>query len=1188
MADERILKVGVYTEESIKNLDNLDKKFVALGKDVDAVEKEIERANRAKSRLGTTQQQLAERTTRTSKTFKELSESVRQTLGFVTSLAGAFTFSTAIQAALKLDSSLDRLKAITGATSKEMRQLEAEVKRVSEIVGKPQTELADSLFTIKQAGFDGSQALNILEASAKASAAGLGETKVIADAVTSVLNLYGRSTISAEKATGIFVLTAREGKVSMDQFEAGLGKVLPVAKSLGIGFDQVSAALATMSRSGVDTKQAAAALASIMDTLAAPSTDAAKALKEAGITVDQLRANLADRGIIAVLGDLKKSFEGNEEGLNRLFPNLRGMTGVLTLVGDKSEEAARIQRELAAETGGSLKKAFEDVNDESLKYDVALQKLNNQLIKIGTENLPAVTIAFGYLDKALTLIRDGTVRVSEGLAKMMNGSIAPLENAKERVQELQDKLDDLESRKGAIIRYSISGDKSALDNLAKESGFADFEAFKKEIDQTKKYLAAARNDVSAETDRALTDLATRLGTKSIEAYKQAAAKVIANDSFFFGLGGLLAGYDRELIERYRRDIDLINTHEADLAAKRKQRAQEAGLTIPKDAPRVGRPGGGRGSPGEQGAGLVVQPRPPSSTKLEDDELSKMKQLIDQYDEFDNKVNQLTKSYSLLQAGVKANAIDSDAASNAYNNMVVDIAKTSTASGTFEQALKQSKIAVSLLDDAMKSHGATADLVQRGYSEMLDGLVNLAGATGTFEQRLTNSRSTIVEISRAVAANGTSAEEAKIGVRNLVEQLAKSSTESGVFATSVANANAVLGVMSEMVKAGALDIENARRIYAELGKTLVELHPNIEQNKLTTEAWNKLLQNGVSPLDAYQMKLRELSNAYRQIVESGGDAEKAQVLFSNSAAEAAKEYRSALDELNPKQQQQQDAIERVAQASSNAFSIMIQGAGSAKDALNGLLKSILDVISQLLILEPLKQAITTGIGAFVGLPSGSQGSQFAPPTNAPAGLASGGIAKPGRHYLVGEEGPELLVGAFEGTSAVLVGKKGPEHIIAPPGGGRVISNRETKEILSAMPEERRLALIDSPAQRRIEKSIDDPVEKRATGGAVTSGKTYMVGEEGPELMLLGNRTAAPQQRQSFKPLVVKVDVQQPKEGSKTIVNVHNYSGNEVTQEKRTNGDGIDVIDIVVGTVTRNIDERGSISKAITRSNRLVRR
>ena len=149
---------------------------------------------------------------------------------------------------------------------------------MSQSVGKGPRELADALFFITSAGLEGEQALRALEAAAKGSAIGLGDTATVADALTSAMNAYGAETLSAEMATAILVATVREGKVEADQLAGSLGKIIPIASEMGVSFDQVGAAIAAMTRLGLDANVSTTGLRALFSGLLQDSPKVRKGL----------------------------------------------------------------------------------------------------------------------------------------------------------------------------------------------------------------------------------------------------------------------------------------------------------------------------------------------------------------------------------------------------------------------------------------------------------------------------------------------------------------------------------------------------------------------------------------------------------------------------------------------------------------------------------------------------------------------------------------------------------------------------------------------------------------------------------------------------------------------------------------------------------------------------------------------
>src|SRR5690606_29051330 len=137
--------------------------------------------------------------------------------------------------------------------------------------GRAPQELAEALYFVRSSGIEGAVALEVLERSAVAAAAGLGDTGAIADAVTSAINAYGAEVITAAEATDVLVATAREGKAEPAELASQMGRLLPVASELEISFSDVGAGLAALSNTGNDAAASATRLGDIMAKLLRPS-----------------------------------------------------------------------------------------------------------------------------------------------------------------------------------------------------------------------------------------------------------------------------------------------------------------------------------------------------------------------------------------------------------------------------------------------------------------------------------------------------------------------------------------------------------------------------------------------------------------------------------------------------------------------------------------------------------------------------------------------------------------------------------------------------------------------------------------------------------------------------------------------------------------------------------------------------
>ena len=333
-----------------------------------------------------------------------------------------------VKMAADFEKSMSQIVGLVGISRDQVQAWQKDIIALSGETAKAPKELAEALFFITSAGLRGQKALDALTASAKASAAGLGDMVAVADAVTSVMNAYAKSNLSAEKATGILVATIREGKLEAASLAGVLGNVIPIASALGVSFDQVGAAIAAMSKLGLNASKAVTSLSAVFSALLKPTSDAEKALRELSkknfgveLSFSNLRKILSGpKGLIRVLQILRKATAGDVAAMGRLIPNVEALKGVLGLVGDSAEDTRKIFAALARETGDSLTKAFKEASETgAFKLAQTMRALNNIALVFGGIILPMIVEPAVKLTEIFVSLRESL----SGLAKPIKTAI---------------------------------------------------------------------------------------------------------------------------------------------------------------------------------------------------------------------------------------------------------------------------------------------------------------------------------------------------------------------------------------------------------------------------------------------------------------------------------------------------------------------------------------------------------------------------------------------------------------------------------------------------------------------------------------------------------------------------------------------------------------------------------------------
>jgi len=298
--------------------------------------------------------------------------------------------------------SMSHISSLVGASGKQMRQYRDSVLAMAQELPIGPKELADSLYFVTSAGFEGAAAMRVLRASAMASAAGLGETQTVADAVTSAVNAYGESALSATRATDVLLATVREGKAEPEELAASIGRVISPAQTLGVTFGQVGGAVASLSLTGLDAAEATTALRGIIMALIKPSKEAQDTLKSLGLSYGQVRASIREKGLLATLEMLRSATKGNDQELAKLFPNVRALNGVLALTGANGDKTAEVMRKVAGAAGDTATAfARAKKNDPSWRWKQLKASAQAAAISIGNELMPVMHDVLGVLSDLL-------------------------------------------------------------------------------------------------------------------------------------------------------------------------------------------------------------------------------------------------------------------------------------------------------------------------------------------------------------------------------------------------------------------------------------------------------------------------------------------------------------------------------------------------------------------------------------------------------------------------------------------------------------------------------------------------------------------------------------------------------------------------------------------------------------------
>jgi len=295
-------------------------------------------------------------------------------------------FKSIITPAVAFESQLAEVSTMLDKTAMSiLPEYEKGLRRMSVEFGESTETLSKGLYDILSASIPPAKALNVLEVSAKAATAGITDTGVAADAITTIINAYGLSAEDAGTVSDKLFAVVRRGKTTFAELAPAIGKAAATSAIAGLSLDELGATIATVTRAGIRTDEAMTAITGVIRSFLKPADDAKKAAKSFGIelSTDTLRA-------IGLRGVLLKLADATAEQTAAMFPNIRGLKGVAAALQDAEGYAEDYK--LMLNSVGLTEEAYQKRAATTGFQLNRLKELYNLLkVTIGEHFLPDIT-----------------------------------------------------------------------------------------------------------------------------------------------------------------------------------------------------------------------------------------------------------------------------------------------------------------------------------------------------------------------------------------------------------------------------------------------------------------------------------------------------------------------------------------------------------------------------------------------------------------------------------------------------------------------------------------------------------------------------------------------------------------------------------------------------------------------------
>lgn len=294
---------------------------------------------------------------------------------------------------------------LTGSLEEQQRQVEEYKRRLidaSNLSGTAATDLAAAQYQAVSAGISVEDSIYWAQRAAMAAKGGRSDAETVVSGASSVFNAWGQKSGGLDHILDVMMTAQNRGKTDVGQLASQIGQVTGMAPQLGVGMEEVFAAIAAMTLGGMSTSGSVTGLKAVMSSVIKPTAEAREEAERLGLSFDA--AALQAKGLTGFLQDVADKTGMDVESLGKLFGSVEGLNQVLALGTTAAEDYASILQEMEG-ASGVVDQAFETrVSSRAEQLAASMNRLKNAGAEFGEALLPAVDMGAELLESVSGVI----------------------------------------------------------------------------------------------------------------------------------------------------------------------------------------------------------------------------------------------------------------------------------------------------------------------------------------------------------------------------------------------------------------------------------------------------------------------------------------------------------------------------------------------------------------------------------------------------------------------------------------------------------------------------------------------------------------------------------------------------------------------------------------------------------------
>ncbi|MCE5322148.1 phage tail tape measure protein [bacterium] len=321
-------------------------------------------------------------------------------VGLATLGGAAFKFSN------DFNESMANVASLIPGNISRVNELKGSVQSMAIETGKSTQDIAGGLYQVISAFGDTSDTAKILEANVKAATAGVASTTDSINLTSAVTKAYGDTSAKAvQHVADLAMETVKLGQTTFPELASSIGRVTPLAKSLGVTQEELFAVMATATGVTGNAAEVSTQYKGILQGLLAPTQAMSDLIEKQGFASGE--AMVKQLGLQKTIEAIVKAAQDSGQPLQNYIGSIEGQTLAMSLAGpqaDKLTAALKANGDVNTAVSAAYKEQTQGINKMGFAWARAQQLGAVFLQKIG--NISPLIMATGSMLTMITTLKD--------------------------------------------------------------------------------------------------------------------------------------------------------------------------------------------------------------------------------------------------------------------------------------------------------------------------------------------------------------------------------------------------------------------------------------------------------------------------------------------------------------------------------------------------------------------------------------------------------------------------------------------------------------------------------------------------------------------------------------------------------------------------------------------------------------